>query len=107
MEDAAEHVLQFGTELEDSEQHRFHNNKGKEWEEKAYLFIANRKKRERKKRSIKQVEKTEIINTANTEEEWKYQEIKAEEKQNEQEIHIENDSLCSSILSPKNGKTYS
>ena len=34
MEDAAEHVLQFGTELEDSEYYRFHYNKGKEWGEK-------------------------------------------------------------------------
>ena len=74
---------------------------------KGISIQSKQKETRKKKRSIKQVEKTEIINTANTEEEWKYQEIKAEEKQNEQEIHIENDSLCSSILSPKNGKTYS
>ena len=38
MEDTTEHVLQFGTELEDSEQYRLHNNTEKELE-KTYIYL--------------------------------------------------------------------
>ena len=68
MEDTTEHDLQFGTELEESEQYRLHNNTEREWEEK-YIYLQQTEKRERKKRINKEVEQTEAINTANTEEE--------------------------------------
>lgn len=58
MEDAAEHVLQFGTELEDSEQYRFHYNKGKEWGKKG-ISIQSKQKETRKKEKEHQIGRTD------------------------------------------------
>ena len=93
MKDTLEHVLQWGTELEDSEQYRLHSNTGKEWEEIVYLFRENRvrikkeKEQHRGRRDSKHRSKAK--HKANTEEKRKKQEVKTEEKRKKQEVKTE------------------